>query len=101
MIRHYKNIANCSLAVLAAAFAAIAYFGQGSSTGNVWDQGGAPPILMYIAGISVYVMFWGYAKSKGRSGWLGILLPFLSIIGLIILLALEDKSLPESKDKPQ
>lgn len=98
MISQYKNIGNAALVVVGAAIAAIAYFGQGSSTGNVWGPGGAPRVLMYIVAISVVVMFWSYAKAKGRSGWLGVLLPLLSVIGLIILLALKDKSSPDTQD---
>ncbi|MBC9249876.1 hypothetical protein A9179_06260 [Pseudomonas alcaligenes] len=92
MIRAYRNIANAALCGTLLSFAAITYLGQGSLNGNVWGPGGAPHALMYLTSLSVLLMFWAYAKSKGRSGWLGVLLPFLSIIGLLILLLLKDKS---------
>jgi len=86
-----------ALGVAGVAFGAIVYLGQGSATGNVWGPGGAPPALMATIGTSIVVFFWAFAKAKSRSGWLGVLLPLLSIIGLVILLALKDKSLPEAK----
>jgi hypothetical protein len=36
-------------------------------------------------------MFWSYAKAKGHSGWLGVLLPILNIVGLVVLLRLTDR----------
>ncbi len=101
MIRSYRNIANATLCITALSIAAIAYLGRGSLNGNVWGPGGAPVALMYLVSLSVLLTFWAYAKSKGRSGWLGVLLPFFSIVGLIILLALKDKSLPSVEaDEP-
>jgi hypothetical protein len=92
MLQKYKNIGTGALAVAVASFGLAVYFGQGSTTGNIWGPGGAPAPLVGVIVASVFVMFWAYAKSKGRSGWLGLFLPFLSIIGLIILLRLEDRS---------
>jgi hypothetical protein len=40
---------------------------------------------------AIWAAFWAYAKAKGYSGTVGILLPFLNLLGLIILLALRDK----------
>ena len=100
MIQSYKHIATGAVAVAAAAFGGVVILGQGSTTGNVWGPGGAPPALMVTIGLSIIVAFWAFAKAKGRSGWLGVLLPLLSIVGLIVLLALKDKSLQEPTKGP-
>ncbi|MFH2133629.1 MAG: hypothetical protein ABII81_00405 [Pseudomonadota bacterium] len=45
----------------------------------------------FIGALAFFAIFWFYIKSKGRSGW-WILMLWLSILGIIILLALEDRS---------
>jgi hypothetical protein len=92
VIKKFANVGNAALAVTVGAFALAMNLGKGSSTQSIWGPGGAPEWLAFLAGGSIFLMFWAYAKSKGRSGWLGLLLPFLNIIGLIILLKLEDHS---------
>jgi hypothetical protein len=99
LIPKYKNIAVGALAVVVTGLGAAVVLGQGSTTGNVYGPGGAPTALPPIIGFALLVMFWAFAKAKGRSGWLGILLPFLSIVGLIILVLLKDKSLEYPADK--
>jgi hypothetical protein len=49
------------------------------------------PVFGLTTGISFWYACWAVAKAKGYSGWIGMTLPFLSIIGLIILAALDDK----------
>jgi hypothetical protein len=50
------------------------------------------------AGIaSVFVASWAYAKSKGRSGWLGLLAPFFDVFGFKMLSRLERKSKHDSR----
>jgi hypothetical protein len=92
VIKKFANVGNAALAVGVTAFALAMYLGKGSTTQSIWGPGGAPEWLAIVAGGSIFLMFWAYAKSKGRSGWLGLLLPFLNIIGLVILLKLEDQS---------
>ena len=72
------------------AFALAGFLGQGSVTGNIWDEGGAPLFLMPIISISVITMFWAYVKSKGRSGW-WVLTLVTGVIGLVIILLLKNK----------
>ena len=48
-------------------------------------------LLALTVGVSFWYICWATAKAKGYSGWVGILLPFLTIIGLIILIALKDR----------
>lgn len=95
MLASYKNAGNIALGASAVCFGAIVMLGKSSTTGNVWGPGGAPPILMYATAFAILITFWAYAKAKGHSGWLGIVLPFLNIIGLVVLLKLKDKH-PES-----
>jgi hypothetical protein len=91
MLASYKKAGNIALGASVVCFAAIVILGKGSTTGNVWEPGGAPPILMYGTVFAILIAFWAYAKAKGHSGWLGVILPFLNIIGLVVLLKLKDK----------
>ncbi len=92
MLQKYKTLGNAALGVAAAGFALAVYLGRGASNGNIWGPGGAPEVLVYVIVAAVFLTFWAYAKAKGRSGWLGLLLPLLSIVGLVILLCLKDQS---------
>ncbi len=91
MLAKYKNAGNIALGASALCFLAVIVLTKDSTTRNVFDAGGAPAVLMPVSIFGIVVAFWAYAKAKGHSGWMGILLPFLSIIGLIILLKLKDK----------
>jgi hypothetical protein len=91
MLRSYKKAGNIALGIAVVCAAAIVVLGKNSTNGNVWGPGGAPPILMYTMVLSVIAMFWSYAKAKGHSGWLGVLLPILNIVGLVVLLRLTDR----------
>jgi hypothetical protein len=91
MLATYKKAGNIALAASAVCIVAIGVLGRNSATGNVWGPGGAPVILMIAFTLSIMAMFWAYAKAKGYSGLLGLVLPFLSIVGLVILLGLKDK----------
>jgi hypothetical protein len=101
MLRNYKNAGNIALGIAAVCAAAIVVLGQKSTNGNVWGPGGAPPVLMYATGLSVIAMFWAYVKAKGHSGWLGVLLPLLSIVGLAVLLRLTDRHPPTEMPSPK
>jgi hypothetical protein len=96
MIPHYKKAGNIALGFTVICVAAIGILGSNSTNGNVWGPGGAPSILMYGTALSILAMFWSYAKAKGQSGWFGVLLPLLNIIGLFILLKLQDRHPTES-----
>jgi len=50
------------------------------------------PVVMGTLIGSIFVSSWAFAKAKGRSGWLGVLLPFLDVVGLAILFKLEDRT---------
>ncbi|MHA4866180.1 hypothetical protein ACXZ1M_00585 [Duganella sp. PWIR1] len=100
VLASYKKIGNAAIGVSAVCFAAIYVLGKNSSTGNVWGPGGAPPMLMYAEVMAILGVFWAYAKSKGYSGWVGVALLFLNIVGLIVLIKLRDKhpNIAESND---
>ena len=91
VLARYKKIGNRALAVSAAAFGLAVILGSRAASGNIWQSGGAPAILMFVIALGIWVAFWAYAKAKGRPGWLGIALAMFSLIGLIVLLALKDR----------
>ncbi|MEF8719477.1 MAG: hypothetical protein V5B44_17850 [Candidatus Accumulibacter necessarius] len=67
---------------------------------DVWS---IHPLLWLPVGLSVSCSFWyacwGTAKAKGYSGWVGAALPaVLSIVGVIILILLRDKTDGEASD---
>jgi uncharacterized membrane protein YedE/YeeE len=103
MLAKYKKAGNVALGATAICFLAAVLLHKDSATRNIFDAGGVPVFLMYISTLGICATFWTYAKAKGHSGWLGIVLPFLSIIGLIILLKLKDRHPESSKstDKVQ
>jgi hypothetical protein len=90
MIAKYKRQSNYA-AGLWFLCTAILIASMQSSPGNIWDNGDAPRIVLMISSIiSYWFAFWAYAKAKGRSGILGLVLPLFSIVGLVILAGLED-----------
>lgn len=97
MLAKYKNAGNIVLCASVISFLAAVWLTKDSTAKNVFDAGGAPAVLAPASILGVWVAFYTYAKAKGQSGWLGIVLPFLSIIGLIILLKLKDKHPEDSK----
>jgi ABC-type transport system involved in cytochrome c biogenesis permease subunit len=96
MLRSYKRAGNIALGIAVVCFAATVVLGRNSTGGNAFGPGGAPPALMHITVLSFAVMFYTYAKAKGYPGWLGVLLAFLSVVGLIVLLRLIDRH-PQSE----
>jgi hypothetical protein len=49
------------------------------------------PIAFAIFGAALYVTCWYYIKAKGRSGWWLLAPAFLNMIGLVLLLCLQDR----------
>lgn len=88
-MKQYKNIAIASALVMTSTFALAVFLGQGSATGNIWDEGGAPAFLIAIIALSCWAMFWAYLKSKGRSGW-WVMMLVTGVIGLIIIFCLKN-----------
>ncbi len=48
-------------------------------------------LLLTLNVLTFWFAFWAYAKAKGYSGLVGVVLPIFSIVGLIILHSLRDK----------
>jgi hypothetical protein len=91
MIRPYQTIFSFAVLLALAVFillilAAFGYVSDLAVGGvSLW------PVAMVAAFASFFVGSWAYAKAKGRSGWLGVLLPLLDIVGLKILQQLEPR----------
>ena len=94
MIAEYKKKSNIAAGVWLATMAILIYMFSGNSVeGNIWETGNIPVIIVFtIHGLSFAAALWWYAKAKGYWGILGLLLMFLSIIGLIIIALLPDKN---------
>lgn len=91
MLAKYKKQANISAAVW---FCTLIIFiaTMQSAPGNIWINADVPRIaLMSVSAISFWFAFWAYARAKGQSGLLGLVLPFFSVIGLLILVGLKDR----------
>jgi drug/metabolite transporter (DMT)-like permease len=95
MLVKYKKQANIAAGVwLVTLVALLAVFP--STKGNIWESGDVLGMVLVSTSIGAFwFSFWAYAKAKGYSGFLGLVLPLLSVLGLIILAVLRDKH-PES-----
>jgi hypothetical protein len=90
MLVKYKKQANISAGVWLVTL--VAFLATPLPSGNIWESGDIPRMLLMTASIAAFwFCFWAYAKAKGYSGWLGVVLPVFSVIGLVILAALKDK----------
>lgn len=87
MIKRFTRIGNISLAVAVVSLGTVMYV---TAHELMSEDARLPLVAIYV--ISFWTMFWAYARAKGRSNILGIALPFLNVIGLIILLCLKDLS---------
>ncbi|MBC3882627.1 hypothetical protein H8K35_14640 [Undibacterium sp. LX40W] len=90
MHQKFKNLANISIVVSVACFGLATIIKPEGD--KYFETSPAAEAIMCLAVAAWIFAFWCYAKAKGRSGWLGILLPMLNIVGLIILLLLKDRS---------
>jgi hypothetical protein len=92
MIRRYLVILQIAACAGLAALGAVvlASFGYASSL----EVGGLSlwPFVIGAGVASVFVASWAYARSKGRSGWIGLLAPFLDIFGVKLLQRLESRA---------
>ena len=100
MSRGYRTIAVFAVLVGAGAFSllVLASFGYLSDLQfvgvSLW------PLVIGVLLMSVFVASWAIAKAKGRSGWLGLVLPFPDVIGLAVLFKLQDLgSKPTRRDR--
>ena len=97
MLVKYKKQANvaaglwlCTLPLIVLGIAVLP-----STHGNIWEPHDIQGIiLMLVSFVSVGAFFfalYAYAKAKGYSGFLVLVLPLFSVIGLAILAGLRDK----------
>lgn len=91
MLVKYKKQANIAAGLWLVTFAGTVAILH-SLKANLWESGDLVAIFTMLVNIGTYwFAFWAYAKAKGYSSFLGLVLPLLSIVGLIILVALRDK----------
>jgi len=92
MIAKYKRKSNIAAAVCGVALI-LALLSIFINEGNIWvSSQDIAQFCALIGGIAFYFALWAYIKSKGRSGFWVLLAVFLSLIGLIIIYFLKDKS---------
>ena len=96
MLITYKKKGNIAAAVwLITMFVLLALMTQAPEQ-NIWESKNIfakalLQALLITCGAAYWYTLWAYAKAKGYSGWLGVILPIFSVIGLIILAGLPDK----------
>ena len=94
MLVKYKKQANAAAGLCLCTLIVIVAVSL-STHGNISESGGIPRIIFTLAGFVSAGAFWfalyAYAKAKGYSGFLVLVLPLFSVIGLVILGALRDK----------
>lgn len=96
MLLNYKKQANISAGIWLATLIGL-LAADPSTSGNIWESGDVPRMMLMATSVGAFwFCFWAYAKAKGYSGWLGIVLPIFSVVGLVILAMLKDKH-PDSK----
>lgn len=92
MIRGYRTIAVFAVLVGAGAFgllvlASFDYLSDLQFAGvSLWL------LVIGLLLVSIFVASWAISKAKGRSGWLGLVMPFLDVIGLTVLFKLRTPS---------
>jgi hypothetical protein len=95
MLLHFENLTKRAAIVSAAGYAAAFLMKSEAVKSGL----GLPDFVFescaWIGGIGYFAAFWAYAKAKGRSGALGLLLALFFIVGIIIIRSLSDES-----DKP-
>jgi glycerol-3-phosphate acyltransferase PlsY len=93
MIREYKKKTAIAAAVCLCSLVAIVVMLPPAGSGGAWDEPGRIATLPLVICIGAYFYaFWACAKGKGYPGVLGLLLPLLSVVGLIVVIVLKDKN---------
>ena len=92
MTRRYEFVAAIAVVVAASCsgpivLASLGFIADIRIAGvSIW------PAVMVTIVACIFIASWAFTKAKGRSGWLGMLLPFLDIFGLHILPKLKDRT---------
>jgi len=102
MLPDYKRKAQVSAGVFAASIALLFVLLQ-FSTGrpDISEPRDLPRILVNLVGACAYWYgFWTYAKAKGYSGWIGVLLGWFLLVGLLVLALLRDRTRAPQRKSP-
>lgn len=93
MISRYQKRANIFAGVWLVSMLLLGVVAVTSEADNVWSSDSLLPKITVVAYVlSMLLAFWYFAKAKGYSGIVGILLSPISIFGLFALLSLPDRS---------
>lgn len=91
MIGRYRALANVAALVATGVFVllvltAFEYLPDLQFAGlSLW------PVVIGLLVVSIFVASWAIAKAKGRSGWLGLALPFFDVVGLAVLFKFRER----------
>jgi hypothetical protein len=92
MLADYKRKSNYGAAIFLLSIISVSLMASGTGGKNIWENANWLPTITYcISVVAFFFSVWALAKAKGYSGIVGLILPFLSIFGLLILLFLKDK----------
>jgi hypothetical protein len=91
MLRAYRVLFRLAMSVGVGVFALLVLAAFGQVSGLTLGGWSLWPAAIVAGFASVFVASWACAKAKGRSGWLGVLLPLLDVVGLRILARLESR----------
>lgn len=99
--RKYEKNADIAAGIcLVSLFALISLTTAKNVDGNIWNGNNPLAVIGFLSyGISLLVALWYYGESKGYNGFCCAPLFFLSVFGLGILLALENKTKYPLRDK--
>ncbi len=95
MLASYKRKSNIAGAIfLAFAVGDVVLISTGHK--KLWDNSVFGPVVGITWAVSYLYALWAYVKAKGRSdAWVlmgvPVAIPFLSLLGLIVLLCLKDQ----------
>ncbi len=81
MLLHFENLTRRAVIVSAAGYAAAFLMKSEAVKSGLGLSDFVFESCAWIGGIGYFAAFWAYAKAKGRSGALGLLLALFFIVG--------------------
>ncbi|HYS84975.1 MAG TPA: hypothetical protein VEN78_08235 [Bradyrhizobium sp.] len=91
MLMQYKRKANIAAGIWLVSLVPFVIV-LSTAKGNIWETGNVLGITVAVTNVAAFwYAFWSFAKAKGYSGALGVVLPLFSVLGLIVLISLRDK----------
>lgn len=91
MLAQYRRKGNIAAGVWLASILPFVAFVAIADDLPQFAQGIIQLTLIILLTGSYWYACWAFAKAKGYSGFVGLMLPIFSILGLIVLIALRDK----------